>query len=275
MLDHSQPIAAPSPESLIDGVDQAAYEVLAIADIGRALHDMTATDGIKLVGAVHRTIEANYARSGASANKNRSNENWRWRRPQVNIAKHNRSAEVIIERAIVAACQRLGRDDWSNQVPVSSGLVQSTSDRRRNIDLVRRRGDLHFELIELKIASNKSNSPLYAAIQLIGYSCLWLIARGDRPSRPSALLDADRIDLRVLAPDTYYCSFPKGEVGVAFDAGMRALGQRSGVTMTFAFAELDKLIRSDAVPDDRTLLACLDHQIASNSDPFSRPIPTP
>jgi hypothetical protein len=211
-----------------------------------------------LVDAIYRTILGNYARGGASANKDRSRENWRWPALQSRISKDNRSPEVIVERAIAAACERLGRCGWGNQVPVASGLIANAGGGRRAIDLVHRRGERHFELIELKIASD---TPLFAAIEVISYGCLWMIARNDRPARASALLDADHIDLRVLAPSAFYAPFESKlkHVEEALDVGVRALGQPNGVILTFAFELLDERIWSEAVTFDETLLSCLDH----------------
>ena len=47
----------------------------------------------------------------------------------------------------------------------------------------------------------------------------------------------------------------------AFDAGVSALGQRHGVSMTFAFEVLDEQIRPDAMPDDAALLASLERPV--------------
>ena len=132
----------------------------------------------------------------------------------------------------------------------------------RAIDLVRRRGKRHFELIELKIASDTA---LYAAIEIIGYGCLWLIARNDKPSRVSALLDADQIDLRVLAPPAYYTGFALKGVEAALDEGVRRLGQRNGAVLSFAFDLLDERIRPDAIPDDETLLTYLDRPASATT----------
>ena len=246
------------PTSLVDRAETEAAAMLGIASLRHrsALLRLAPFDGAALVATIHRTIADDYVRGGASANKDLSRENWRWQTLQPRISAHNPSPEVRVERAIAAACQRLGRRDWANQVPTASGLLGSTRDRRRAIDLVRRRGPRHFELIELKIASD---TPLYAAVEIIAHACLWLIARTDRPSRPSPLLDADHMDLRVLAPSAYHAPFALTPAEAALDAGIRALGQRHGATLTFAFDRLHERIHPDAIPDDETLLALLDH----------------
>lgn len=143
-------------------------------------------------------------------------------------------------------------------MPVASGLIPAAGDRRRAIDLVHKLGNAHFELIELKIASD---TPLFAAIEIIAYGCLWLIARSDKPTRPSALLDADQVDLCVLAPSDYYAPYELADLATALDVGVRALGEREGVELSFAFKHLDDRISPDIVLDDETLLHCLDQSV--------------
>lgn len=248
---------APGPASLIEGV---AEEAAARLGVRRLTHRsvpprLEPSEAVAFVDAIHAIIAANHVRGAASANKDLSPENWRWQSLKPQISDHNRSPEVVVERAIATACARLGRTDWANQVPVASGLLGSTRDRRRAIDLVRQRDKHHFELIELKIASD---TPLHAAVEILSHACLWLIARGDRPARPSVLLDADHVDLRVLAPAAYYGRFPLHDIETALDTGARALGERHGVTLTFAFDVLDERVRFTPPPDDATLLALLD-----------------
>lgn len=204
---------------------------------------------------MHAGIRRNYDAAGASGNKNRSSQNWRWHMPQPQIGAGNTSPEVVVERAVAAAAVASDRTDWSNQIPVASGLMAGAGDRRRAIDLARRLGERHFQLIELKIASD---TPLYAAVELASYTCLWLVARDDRQARPSALLDAERVDLRVLAPATFYARYDLRNVELAIDAGARALGAAHGVTMTFGYDVLDERIAAATMPQPRELLDLMD-----------------
>ncbi len=254
------------PSPLVEGVEKAVVDLLGINSTNHrsALYKLGAVGGPALVEIVFQQIRVNYDVCGASARKDRSRENWRWPSLQPQICAHNCSPEVAVERAIAAACARMGRTDWANQVPVASGLIEGTRDGRRAIDLVRRRGERHFEIIELKI---KTNTPLSAAVEIIGYGCLWIIARGDRPARPSKLLDADRIDLRVLAPRAYYSPFALSDLDAALNTGVSALGLRHGAALSFAFEQLDARIRPDAMPSDGELLDCLDHSVPVNGVP--------
>ncbi|SEP49342.1 hypothetical protein SAMN02990966_07294 [Rhodospirillales bacterium URHD0017] len=223
------------------------------------MRDLQLTTDQDLVDLVFRTVVDNYKRGDAATNRDRSQENWRWPRPQLQIAAHNTSPEVVLERAIAAACGRTGRTDWANQVPVASGLIAGAADGRRAIDLAHQCGERHFELIELKIASD---TPLYAAIEIIGYGCIWLLARAYPPSLKSAILEADHVDLRVLAPMDYYTRYDLTELEAALDRGCRALGQAQGVTMTFAFHALDERLVGSSTCNDDTLLGALDNRIS-------------
>ena len=223
------------------------------------MRDLRLTAEQDLVGLIFRMVADNYERGGAAANRNRSKENWRWQRLQPQIAEHNTSPEVVLERRIAAACVRTGRTDWANQIPVASGLIAGAADGRRAVDLVHQRGERHFELIELKIASD---TPLYAAIEIISYGCIWLLTRADPPNLKSVILDADHIDLRVLAPEHYYTRYDLAGLETALDRGCRALGEAKGVTMTFAFQLLEERLVDPAPSNDSTLLTALDNRVS-------------
>ncbi len=208
-----------------------------------------------MVELIFQTISDNYERGNAAGNRNQSKENWRWQQLKSRIAAHNKSPEVVLERAIAAACERVGHTEWANQVPVASGLMGGAADRRRAVDLVHRCDERHFEFIELKIASD---TPLYAAVEIIGYGSVWLLARATPPTLRSAIVEADHVDLRVLAPHRYYARYELTELEGALDAGCRAIGRERGVTMTFAFEALDERLVGALTIDDDELLAALD-----------------
>lgn len=76
----------------------------------------------------------------------------------------------------------------------------------RSIDLVERTGDESFDFIELKI---RSDTPLYAALEVLDYGVLYAFSRINARSLNyeqgfSEILDARRIGLRVLAPNRFY-----------------------------------------------------------------------
>ncbi len=86
--------------------------------------------------------------------RSRSARNLQWREPQLLMSDRNRSPEVTLERALMDACVSLKRHDWTNQVPLVSGLEGPDSHRRRAIDLVHRRDDRSIEFVELKVSSD-------------------------------------------------------------------------------------------------------------------------
>lgn len=228
-------LAGEAPTTLYYGVEAAVCRVLKIPKLNHrsALLAYSKRGDIPggVVRATYEQIAANWRACVTPATLAASRENWRWRVPQLGISAHNTSAEVVLERAIVNACERNGRTDWSNQVPVASGLAGFSSERRRAIDLVHEKAPGHFQFIELKIASD---TPLFAAVEIIGYACLWLLAR-EAKAGPSALLAADKVDALVLAPDSYYARFDLKAIGARLDQELAVLGQAHGVELRFGF----------------------------------------
>lgn len=242
----------PSPISLLLGVEAAVCGALDIANLRHrsALHSLQIPAGIDIASIVHEVIAANWSAGGASENKDRSRQNWRWTlQPQIGGA--NRSPEVVLERAIASACATAGRTDWANQIPVASGLIKGASDGRRAVDLAQRKDDGSYELIELKIASD---TPLYAAIELLGYACLWLLARRDPPATNSPLLAAERIDLRVLAPSAFYAPFDVQALERAVHDGVCSPSAAEGVQLSFAFDVLRSTVTRTPMPTGDMLL---------------------
>lgn len=250
-----------SSRTLFAGVNDAACRVLQVPSLRHrsALHELTSRPAISrgVVEAVYAVISDNLRSSRLQGLPAASRENWRWCQPQPQIAKHNSSPEVRLERAIAAACLRAGRSDWANQVPVASGIMGSSADRRRAIDLVHLVAPNHFEFIELKIASD---TPLYAAIEIIGYGCAWLLARDQRADEPNALLDADQLDLVVLAPSAYYAPYALAALEAVLDEELCDLGKANGVELGFRFERLPDELMQTNLPADNTLLALLDQR---------------
>jgi hypothetical protein len=179
-------------KSILKDVNALIDSALGLNGIGRAPHHKHETscrqltkrpiagfDAAALIAEIYEKVGENWDHS---TYHKKSKENWRFE-SQTLISKNNRSPEVILERAIVnihcgiwsdAAC-------WVNQVPVASGLVGPDADRSRKIDLVHKCGDKEFEFIELKVASN---TPLYAAMEILKYGVVYIFCREDeRASR--------------------------------------------------------------------------------------------
>ena len=243
------------PSSLLDGVETAACDALGISRLRHrsALRSLRLTSGIDLADLVYRVVSANWHAGRAAENKDRSSQNWRWAlQPQIGAG--NRSPEVMLERRIASACMRSGRVDWANQIPVASGLIPGAADGRRAIDLVHRSGERCFQFVELKIASD---TPLYAAVELLGYASAWLLARADPPARSTVLLEAEHVDLRVLAPAQYYAPFDLLQLEASLNRGVSLLGERCGVGLSFGYEVLPRELLHPPLPDDSTLLEVL------------------
>jgi hypothetical protein len=188
-----------------------------------------------LLRAMVGQIEANWAASPRRRDGKRpSPQNWRFR-PMLTIAEHNQSPEKTLEKAIVTTAPDTS---WANQVPTASGLYQAHRDRHRNIDLVRRRGPGTYDFIELKVGSN---TPTYAALEVLQYAALYSFARRHYSEHERAqheLLQADTIHLRVLAPAAYYRTEPVADLDRSINQGLAAFGTAEALAWTMDFAFL-------------------------------------
>lgn len=135
-----------------------------------------------------------------------SRENWVWRDGP---PRHNTLlGEVALERSIVL---QGGSDQWTCQMPTASGLHGEHVNKRRSIDLVRRSIEGVYTFVELKTTSDQ---PLYAAFEILGYGLAYLHARraGLRGLGRYNVMEAQRIDLVVLAPEAWYANeAPRGD----------------------------------------------------------------
>lgn len=174
---------------------------------------MTGFDASALIEDIYKQVGTNWDTS--SSDHEGSEENWRFEK-NTRISGDSKSPEVKLERAIVNIPPEIWPDSacWVNQVPVASGMVDPDADRRRSIDLVHKCGDKAYEFIELKVGSD---TPLYAAMEILKYGVLYIFCRqDDRVSkcvnrkgepiidREGELMQAKEIHLRVLAPAKYY-----------------------------------------------------------------------
>jgi hypothetical protein len=202
---------------ILDGVNNLIDSRLCLKDIGKAPHHkhkascqrlsdmpMTKLDSAALIAEIYEKIRENW---DGSKYHQRSGEIWRLEK-QTRIGDVNDSPEVSLERAIVNVPVEIWPDakGWFNQVPVATGLTSPTADRKRAIDLVHKTGSKAYEFIELKIASD---TPLYAAMEILKYGVLYIFCRHDvrasqHVDKESELLQAETIHLQVLAPKEYY-----------------------------------------------------------------------
>jgi hypothetical protein len=127
-------------------------------------------------------------------------KNWVFRVMPGFTADPIRRLEKQLQKQI-AIC--LENEDWGNDIPTASGLVNGNS-RQMNVDLAHRVAD-GFELIELKL---ESNTPYDAALQILRYGAIYMLYRLEpelaQRFKLHEMLLAKRIVLEVLAPLQYY-----------------------------------------------------------------------
>ena len=200
-----------------------------------------------LIKRLYRRIEENWRTRRLQ--RNPSQENWRWK---CCTEYKTKSLEVNREREMIKAHLESLKEGqlprWANQIPVASGLLGSFSDKRRAVDLAHRcevpehHSDTCYALIELKI---KSNTPLYAAFEILLYGLLFVFSRCNREVLKydivrQPLLWADRLHLRVLAPPGYYdkrsykLDWLEKDLNKAISRFAR---RKAGVEMDFSFWE--------------------------------------
>lgn len=148
---------------MFEGIDDVISDHLGVADYktrtaAKMLVSRTAViNGTEFVNAFFESLKRNWLRALPDAKPSR--KNFRWRVPQLVLAHQNNSLEVTLERKLIRACENAGRSDWTNQVPVLSGIMGRNA--RQAVDFVHRiQGG--FEFVELKV---QSGTPLYASVE--------------------------------------------------------------------------------------------------------------
>ena len=154
----------------------------------------------------------------------------------LDLAANNTSPELRLERAIVASCG----ENWSNQMPVASGLVGPASNKRAAVDLVYREDPTTYSLIELKV---DSDNPLFAAIEILIYGLLFVWSRANQDSlgydvENQPVLSASDITLSVLAPERYFDGMDLSAFDTVLNRGLAQFGEQHGLVLAFEFCQL-------------------------------------
>ncbi|MFT7221816.1 MAG: hypothetical protein ACI8Z1_003439 [Candidatus Azotimanducaceae bacterium] len=185
--------------------------------------------------ACYQQIHSNWQAAAETGRSRSSSENWRWKR-HLDLGVANISPELSLERKIV----NVGGENWSNQMPVASGLTGSASNKRTAVDLVHRENESSYSFVELKVASD---TPLFAAIEILLYGLMFIWSKdnsdllGYGESLPPVLKATD-VRLYVLAPEPYYDRFnPKG-ITLAINEGLGDINQGKDINMSFEFRTL-------------------------------------
>jgi len=153
----------------------------------------------KLINNMLLCVKRNWLMSQQLSNRRPSKENWRFKKMPKKSEK-NKSPEKVLEKKIA----EFTSNDWVNQVPTASGLINENKDKKRSIDLVYKHREYEYELIELKV---ESNTPLSAAMEVLQYAILYMFSRHhytESEQKAKKLLNAKKIHLTVLAPHKYY-----------------------------------------------------------------------
>ena len=138
----------------------------------------------------------------------RSRQLWRLRRA-TDLADHNRSREMLLEKAVAMLASHRHMPGWFNQCPVASGIGASARDRRRSIDLVH--WDFHWDSLESRLSLVElkwsSDTPTEAVRQIVRYGAAYLFCRRHKDRLPvgrGPAMSATHVALRVVAPRRYY-----------------------------------------------------------------------
>jgi hypothetical protein len=221
------PVTAPSPakRGMLAGTQEIIDAALGLhvafdteTAAKRLSESRLSLDAPRLLNQLYERVTNNW-----DGSPGRSKVLWR-SCPMPYIKSDNDSPEKTLEKAIAESVP-----GWFNQIPTASGLLLGVEEKHRNVDLGHFLAPGHLELIELKVGRN-ADTPLKAAFELIGYGLLYCFARTHRGrlNLPKAgrVMDAQRVDLKVLAPLDVYAGYSLGWLGTSLDAGLHHLASR-------------------------------------------------
>ena len=179
-------------------------------------------------------MHSNWAAGQQASTRKPSAKNWRWEK-KLYISQNNQSPEKRCEKAIAEHCG----EDWVNQVPTASGLLNGVNEKHCNIDLVHRIAPTEFEFIELKY---EDGTPLSAGFEILKYGLLYVFSRRYAAmlgySEPrNSILGASVVHLRVVAPAAYYLRFRMDWLQNEANLGLGSL-RLDGYEMDFRFESM-------------------------------------
>jgi hypothetical protein len=233
--------------AIFDGVDDLIDRSLGTGHIGTTLphyrHKTAALSltskptgfGIRpLMEAIANKLFQNWSLGQEMRPRRASAENWRWEK-KLWISNANTSMEKRCEKLVAAECG----ENWVNQVPTASGLINGTSERHCNIDLVHCAGPYDYEFIELKY---DDSTPLFAAFEILKYGLLYVFSRDFMKElgysfEEKPVLAARSVHLCVVAPANYYTGFHMKWLQDEINAGLRSFVTR-GYRMDFHFESM-------------------------------------
>ena len=194
-------------------------------------HDIPTTlNGEPLVTKLLEQITRNWAKK--EEGRKPSSENWRFSKQPI-FNPRSTSLEKTLEKSIVVVTE----NDWANQVPVASGLV-NRGEGKRAIDLVHQNANNTYEFIELKIGPN-ADTPLFAAMEILLYGLIYVFSRKNmtvlKYDSHNILLTANSVELQVLAPAEYYTGHQLGWLEKSLSDGLSTLSKEVGYDLSFRF----------------------------------------
>jgi hypothetical protein len=206
-------------------VDEEICKVLGLAERKQLEHRRT----YKKIKSVQATMIVDLVRrlyervSNNLGEREPSKMNWILRR-RTSVRETNLSIEVVLERAVVLLAEHKHLAGWYNQMPVASGLIDGRSHKRAAVDLARIAKD-RLDLYELKW---KSNTPLYAAFEILRYGLAYLLCRASKAKFKydhHCTMKVNALGLNVLAPDEFYEGGNLLWLQEGLDTGIRRVAQ--------------------------------------------------
>ena len=129
-----------------------------------------------------------------------------------------------------------------------------------NVDLVWRKDAGSYTFFELKV---ESNTPLYAAIQILLYGLLFVWSRNNQAAlkydtENQPVLRASKIELCALAPRKFYSEYNLRNLSDSLNQGLSTFQYRRDLELSFNFVQFDSTIKSESEPEK--IVAAIDNR---------------